>query len=93
MQIPHPVQCVSGIYETACALSSMDESQGEEGRKTMALHVRRVITGHDTQGHAIVQIDEVATHLAVGRPGATVCSDHYLVVTSFFPLLYWALRR
>jgi quercetin dioxygenase-like cupin family protein len=37
----------------------------------MALRVRRVITGHDAQGTAIVKIDEVASHTFVGRPGAT----------------------
>lgn len=40
----------------------------------MALHVRRVITGHDATGRAIVQIDEVAQHTFVGRPGATACN-------------------
>jgi quercetin dioxygenase-like cupin family protein len=37
----------------------------------MAFTVRRVITGHDARGKAIVQIDEVAKHAFVGRPGAT----------------------
>jgi quercetin dioxygenase-like cupin family protein len=37
----------------------------------MAFTVRRVITGHDAKGKAIVQIDEVAKHAFVGRPGAT----------------------
>lgn len=37
----------------------------------MPLKVRRVITGHDDSGRAIVAIDEVATHMTVGRPGAT----------------------
>ena len=37
----------------------------------MALRVRRVITGHDANGKAVVKIDEVATHAFVGRPGAT----------------------
>ena len=40
----------------------------------MALHVRRVITGHDAAGRAIVHIDEVAQHTFVGRPGATACN-------------------
>jgi len=40
----------------------------------MALSVRRVITGHDGKGKAIVKLDEVAKHLVVGRPGATVCN-------------------
>ena len=37
----------------------------------MALQVRRVITGHDGNGRAIVKIDEVCKHLGSGRPGAT----------------------
>jgi quercetin dioxygenase-like cupin family protein len=37
----------------------------------MALKVRRVITGHDTTGRAVVKIDEVGAHTFVGRPGAT----------------------
>jgi quercetin dioxygenase-like cupin family protein len=40
----------------------------------MALRMRRVITGHDANGKAIVAIDEVATHLFTGRPGATGCN-------------------
>ena len=38
----------------------------------MALKVRRVITGHDSNGKAVVQIDEVVSKLKEGRPGATV---------------------
>ena len=37
----------------------------------MALQVRRVITGHDASGRAVVKIDEVSQHAFVGRPGAT----------------------
>jgi hypothetical protein len=37
----------------------------------MAFQVRRVITGHNTNGKAVVKIDEVATHAFTGRPGAT----------------------
>ena len=40
----------------------------------MALNVRRVITGHDAAGRAIVQLDELAKHTFVGRPGATACN-------------------
>jgi quercetin dioxygenase-like cupin family protein len=39
----------------------------------MALHVRRVITGHDGKGRAIVKIDEVSRNIASTRPGATAC--------------------
>lgn len=40
----------------------------------MAFRVRRVITGHDATGRAVVRIDEVAQHTFVGRPGATACN-------------------
>ena len=38
----------------------------------MALKVRRVITGHDANGKAVVKIDEVVGKLKEGRPGAMV---------------------
>ena len=37
----------------------------------MPLKFRRVVTGHDTNGRAIVQIDEMAKNLVSARPGAT----------------------
>jgi len=40
----------------------------------MALNVRRVITGHDATGRAIVKIDEVAKNAVSGRPGALACN-------------------
>ncbi|HKX01523.1 MAG TPA: hypothetical protein VJX71_03425 [Methylomirabilota bacterium] len=40
----------------------------------MALQVRRVVTGHDADGRAIVKIDEVSKHVFTGRPGATACN-------------------
>jgi quercetin dioxygenase-like cupin family protein len=39
----------------------------------MALQVRRVITGHDANGRAVVTIDEVAKNVVSGRPGANAC--------------------
>jgi quercetin dioxygenase-like cupin family protein len=36
----------------------------------MSLTVRRVVTGHDKNGHAIVTIDETAKNVTQGRPGA-----------------------
>jgi quercetin dioxygenase-like cupin family protein len=39
----------------------------------MALKIRRVVTGHDASGHAIIKIDEVAENLVSSRPGATAC--------------------
>src|SRR5881628_1089541 len=40
----------------------------------MALRVRRVVTGHDPTGRAIVKIDEVSTNVFTSRPGATACN-------------------
>jgi mannose-6-phosphate isomerase-like protein (cupin superfamily) len=39
----------------------------------MALQVRRVVTGHDNSGRAIVKIDEVAQNITSSRPGASAC--------------------
>jgi quercetin dioxygenase-like cupin family protein len=39
----------------------------------MALSFRRVVTGHNAKGQAIVQIDEMAHNQASTRPGATAC--------------------
>jgi quercetin dioxygenase-like cupin family protein len=36
----------------------------------MTLRVRRVITGHDNDGKAIVKIDEIAKNVISSRPGA-----------------------
>ena len=37
----------------------------------MALQFRRVVTGHDETGRAVVKIDEIARNLVSSRPGAT----------------------
>jgi mannose-6-phosphate isomerase-like protein (cupin superfamily) len=39
----------------------------------MAQQFRRVVTGHDATGRAVVKIDEVATNRVSARPGATAC--------------------
>ena len=39
----------------------------------MAVQVRRVITGHDANGRAVVKIDEVSKNITSSRPGATAC--------------------
>jgi quercetin dioxygenase-like cupin family protein len=36
--------------------------------------IRRVVTGHDDAGRAIVQVDEVCSHFAEGRPNGWVCN-------------------
>jgi len=37
----------------------------------MALRFRRVVTGHDETGRAVVKIDEISQNLVSSRPGAT----------------------
>src|SRR5215467_10415321 len=37
----------------------------------MTLLFRRVVTGHDSSGRAVVKIDEIAKNLVSARPGAT----------------------
>jgi quercetin dioxygenase-like cupin family protein len=48
----------------------------------MALQVRRVITGHDANGRAIVKIDEVSKNVVSTRPGA---SANVIWTTEGFP--------
>jgi quercetin dioxygenase-like cupin family protein len=39
----------------------------------MPLQLRRVVTGHDANGHAVVKIDEISKNLISTRPGSTAC--------------------
>ena len=39
----------------------------------MPIKLRRVVTGHDASGRAIVTIDEIAKNQVSARPGATAC--------------------
>ncbi len=39
----------------------------------MALQLRRVVTGHDENGRAVVKIDEIAKNSQAGRPGRSAC--------------------
>ena len=48
----------------------------------MALQLRRVVTGHDESGHAVVKIDEVSKNVFNNRPGATACN---IWTTATFP--------
>jgi quercetin dioxygenase-like cupin family protein len=34
----------------------------------MSINIRRVVTGHDANGKAVVRIDDVGVHVASGRP-------------------------
>ncbi len=39
----------------------------------MALQLRRVVTGHDENGRAVVEIDEIAKNSQAARPGRSAC--------------------
>jgi quercetin dioxygenase-like cupin family protein len=39
----------------------------------MAVQVRRVVTGHDKDGRAVVKIDEVSENVISTRPGQSAC--------------------
>ena len=39
----------------------------------MTVNVRRVVTGHDGKGRAVVKIDEVSKNIVSNRPGASAC--------------------
>lgn len=39
----------------------------------MSLKIRRIVTGHDSEGHALVKVDEIARNVITNRPGATSC--------------------
>ena len=39
----------------------------------MALQLRRIVTGHDANGRAVVEIDEISKNLPSGRPGRSAC--------------------
>jgi quercetin dioxygenase-like cupin family protein len=47
------------------------------------MRVRRVITGHDASGKAVVKIDETVKDMKVGRPGAVVAP---IWITEGFPV-------
>ena len=49
----------------------------------MAHQVRRVVTGHDANGKAIVKIDEIVTNIMTGRLGAQA---HAIWTTEKFPV-------
>ncbi|MGB7946249.1 MAG: cupin domain-containing protein [Candidatus Binatia bacterium] len=39
----------------------------------MAVQVRRIVTGHDASGRAVVKIDEVSKNITANRPGRSGC--------------------
>jgi mannose-6-phosphate isomerase-like protein (cupin superfamily) len=50
---------------------------------SMSLKIRRVVTGHDAKGRAVVKIDEVSRKIAANRPGA---SSTVVWTTAGFPV-------
>ena len=50
----------------------------------MSLNVRRVVTGHDASGRAVVKIDEVAKNVTSGRPGV---ASSVIWSTDTFPVV------
>ena len=49
----------------------------------MAFPMRRVVTGHDAKGQAIVKIDEIVSNVKSGRPGALAAA---IWTTEKFPV-------
>jgi len=49
----------------------------------MALQLRRVVTGHDANGRAVVTIDEVSKNIISSRPRQTAC---VMWTTESFPV-------
>jgi quercetin dioxygenase-like cupin family protein len=39
----------------------------------MSLQIRRVVTGHDAKGKAVIKVDEIAKNVISNRPGASSC--------------------
>jgi quercetin dioxygenase-like cupin family protein len=39
----------------------------------MAVQVRRVVTGHDANGRAVVKMDEISKNVISSRPGQSAC--------------------
>jgi pimeloyl-ACP methyl ester carboxylesterase/quercetin dioxygenase-like cupin family protein len=58
---------IATIFSTFLAHA---ESQRE---KAARLQMRRVVTGHNAEGHAKVEIDEIAGNVISNRPGASSC--------------------
>ena len=50
----------------------------------MSLQVRRVVTGHDASGRAVVKIDEIAKNVTSGRPGV---ASSVIWSTDTFPVV------
>ncbi len=49
----------------------------------MALQLRRVVTGHDAEGKALIKIDDISQNVVSARPGTSAC---VLWTTQGFPV-------
>ena len=66
--LPHPfLSPAVTIVELVCVRKM-------QGGEVMAINIRRVVTGHDDNGKAMVRIDDVGAHVA--RPTAYVAAAH-----------------
>jgi quercetin dioxygenase-like cupin family protein len=63
--------------------ASACEKQQQE-TPAMSLKVRRVVTGHDASGRAVVKIDEIAKDVSSRRPGA---ASTVIWSTDTFPVI------
>jgi pimeloyl-ACP methyl ester carboxylesterase len=56
------------------AIFSAFLARAESGKeKTSRPQIRRVVTGHTAEGHAKVEVDEIAGNVISNRPGASSC--------------------
>src|ERR1700720_3186918 len=50
---------------------ALNRNSPERERAVMTVQLRRVLTGHDASGKAIVTIDEVSRNVVSARPGVS----------------------
>jgi quercetin dioxygenase-like cupin family protein len=71
------------VRAASCKASAVISTQTSR-EKFMSLKVRRVVTGHDASGRAVVKIDEFAKNISSRRPGA---SSTVIWSTDTFPVI------
>src|ERR1700743_2117673 len=52
---------------------SIEQTKAQEEKKSMAMKVRRIVSGHNASGKAIVKTDEKVTAVPGDAPGASGC--------------------
>jgi quercetin dioxygenase-like cupin family protein len=58
---------------TAAPQTKIDAPRSNWEEVMSDFQIRRVVTGHDANGKAVVLYDEIGKEVSVGRPGATSC--------------------